>query len=85
MRQQWMNVNPQGAVRKKAFIRAMREQNQVLGEQVSALLAQYHNRWVDPRLRRIEWVLFPLRLYDLFRQGVRYAQARFFKPKAQTT
>lgn len=51
-------------------------QNAQMGQMVANALREYHAHFVEPRMRRIEWVLFPLRVWDLVWYGWRRLKAR---------
>lgn len=59
-----MNTN-KVLIREKQFARRMQEEKAVIGQMVANAIREYHTRFVEPRYRRIEWMLLPLRLWDL--------------------
>lgn len=52
-------------IRRGQLRREMEAANSVHGQQTAQTLGEYHMRYIEKRFRRIEWVLFPFRLWDL--------------------
>lgn len=57
----------QGVVRKASFNRSLQDHDLIIGQKTAMALREYHERFVEPRLRRLEapfwkrwwWRVFP--------------------------
>jgi len=78
-----MNQASKSVIRGKYLERRIQQQQMEIGQMVANAIREYHTRFVEPRYRRIEWMLFPLRLWDLawfsWRWGKTWAKARLVR------